>query len=103
MEQNFLFIEDGKKDVWRHGDSDIVRDILLRAAASELGVLRLKVSDLNRAADLLTECGYSVERSAGVIEGSGGCPIDLQKIVAVMMADRINVEITAVIPCIYQG
>ena len=88
---------------WVYEDAHINMKILPLAYTSDLGILRLLVSDLDAATNVLSQEGFKVRQSSGAVEivpdRSGG----LQDIIQVLAEHGINVELTGIIPGIYQG
>lgn len=88
---------------WVYEDTHINTMILPLAYMSDLGILRLLVSDIDVATDALRGEGFKVRQVSGAVEivpdRSGG----LQDILKVLADHGINVELTGIIPGIYQG
>ena len=88
---------------WMHVDTRITKIILPLAYTSDIGILRLMVSDLDAATNALKDMGFVVRKSSGVVEvipdRSGG----LQDVLKVLAEHGIDVELTGIIPGIYQG
>lgn len=100
IENMYEGIENG---AWMHQDSDIATRIVSRAYTSDLGILRLRVSDLHRAAAILKESGFNVKQKSGVIEVVPAGTQDFSEVAHLLQDKGMSVESTAIIPGIYQG
>jgi hypothetical protein len=88
---------------WIHDHVHINAKILPLAYTSELGILRLIVSDLDAATGLLREEGFIVRQSSGAMEVIPDWSHGLQDILHVLMNHGIDFELAGIIPGIYQG
>jgi hypothetical protein len=93
-------IENG---AWMHQDGDISSRIIARACSSDLGILRLRVNDLNGASAILRGRGFAVKHRPGAVEVVPAGSQDFNIIAAMLQENGISVESTAIIPGIYQG
>jgi|GEM_PF-843561 len=88
---------------WVLDDECISTKILPLAYTSDLGILRLLVSDLNAAADALMKKGFVVRKLSGAVEVVPDRIRGLQDMLQVLAEHGIDVELTGIIPGIYQG
>ena len=84
-------------------DEHISTKILPLAYTSDLGILRLLVSDLNAAEDALREKGFVVRKASGAVEVVPDRTSGLQDMLKILAEHGIDVELTGIIPGIYQG
>jgi len=102
-----IFLENKKNGTangaWIHDDANINMMILPLAYTSDLGILRLMVSDIDKAASVLKEKGFMVRQSSGVVEVVPDRLCGLQDILEALAEHSIDVELTGIIPGIYQG
>lgn len=87
---------------WVH-DENIRTRILPLAYTSDLGILRLMVSDLDAAADALMAKGFVVRKAYGAVEVVPDRRSGLEDMLKVLAEHGIDVELTGIIPGIYQG
>jgi hypothetical protein len=88
---------------WMHEDKRIRDHIIPRAYTSDLGVLRLRVKDLHHAAEFLKEKGFMVRQKSGAIEVVPAGSEAFHDVVKLLKEHGTDVELTAIIPGIYQG
>ena len=88
---------------WIHDHVQINAMILPLAYTSDLGIIRLIVSDLDTATGLLRKQGFIVRQSSGAVEVIPDRSCGLQDILHVLANHGIDVELTGIIPGIYQG
>ena len=88
---------------WMHADARISARILPLAYTSDLGILRLMVGNLDKAAGVLKKKGLIVRQTADAVEvvPDGSC--GLLDILMTLAEHGIDAELTAMIPGIYQG
>ena len=88
---------------WMHADARINARILPLAYTSDLGILRLIVSNLDKAAGVLKKKGLIVRQTADAVEvvPDGSC--GLLDILRTLAEHGIDTELTGIIPGIYQG
>jgi hypothetical protein len=88
---------------WMHVDAHINARILPLAYISDLGILRLMVSNLDKAAAVLKKKGLIVRQTADAVEvvPDGSC--GLLDILRMLAEHGIDTELTGIIPGIYQG
>jgi hypothetical protein len=102
-----IFLENKKNGSangdWMHNDADISTRILPLAYTSDIGILRLMVSDIDTAASVLREKGFVVRKSSGAVEVVPDRACGLQDILKALAEHSIDVELTGIIPGIYQG
>lgn len=103
-----IFLEDKKNGIanngaWMHEDARISMRILPLAYTSDLGILRLIVSDVDTAAGVLREKGFMVKQSSGAMEVVPDRSCGLLDILKTLARHGIDVEPTGIIPGIYQG
>lgn len=95
--------EGDENGAWMHKNALIASEIIPRAYCSDLGILRLRVNDLEKAMSSLQEQGYQVTKKSGVLEvvqiGTQG----FNKIAKILQNVGMKVESTTIIPGIYQG
>jgi hypothetical protein len=109
MEVEYLpiFLENKKNGIangaWIHDNANINMMILPLAYTSDLGILRLMVSDIDTAANVLREKGFMVRQSSGAVEVVPDRLCGLQDIIKALAEHNIDVELTGIIPGIYQG
>ncbi|HBH86826.1 MAG TPA: hypothetical protein DDY17_04380 [Syntrophaceae bacterium] len=84
-------------------DERISTKILPLAYTSDLGILRLLVSDLDAATDALLAKGFVVRKSFGAVEVVPDRTSGLQEMLKTLAEHGIDVELTGIIPGIYQG
>jgi hypothetical protein len=73
------------------------------AYTSDLGILRLMVNNLDKAAGVLKKKGLIVRQTADAVEvvPDGSC--GLLDILQMLAVNGIDAELTGIIPGIYQG
>jgi hypothetical protein len=102
-----IFIENKKNGIvnssWIHDDANINMRILPLAYTSDIGILRLMVSDIDTAASVLREKGFMVRQSSVAVEVVPDRLCGLQDILEALAEHSIDVELTGIIPGIYQG
>ena len=102
-----IFLEDNRdvaeSGVWMHNDEIINTKIMLRAYTSDCGVLRLMVSDIDKAASIIRKKGFTVRQSSGVAEVLPYRLSGLRDVIIVLAEHNVDVELTGIIPGIYQG
>ena len=102
-----IFLENKKNGIangnWIHDDASINIRILPLAYTSDLGILRLMVSDIDKAASVLRERGFMVRQSCSAVEVAPDRLCILQDILDALAEHSIDVELTGIIPGIYQG
>ena len=102
-----IFLENKKNGIvnssWIHDDANINIRILPLAYTSDLGILRLMVSDIDTAASVLREKGFMVRQSSGAMEVVPDRLCGLQDILRALADHGIDVVLTGIIPGIYQG
>jgi len=107
VEHHPVFIEtmaDGiHNGAWMHNDERFTTDIIPRAYTSDLGVLRLRVKDLLHVTQVLKDKGFQVKQKSGHIEVLPEGVHDFNDILKQLEKHGIFVEMTAIIPGIYQG
>jgi hypothetical protein len=109
MEVEYLpiFLENKKNGIangaWIHDDANINMRILPLAYTSDIGILRLMVSDIDTAASVLREKGFMVRQLSGAVEVVPDRLCGLQDIIKALAEHNIDVELTGIIPGIYQG
>jgi len=107
VEQHPVFIEnmvDGiDNGAWMLSDERFITDIIPRAYTSDLGVLRLRVRDLHHATQVLKDKGFQVRQKSGAIEVVPEGVHAFNDILRQLQEHGIFVELTAIIPGIYQG
>jgi len=108
MESEYMPIFLEKKNgfehgVWIHDHVQINAKILPLAYTSDLGILRLIVSDLDAATGLLRKEGFIVRQSSGAMEVIPDWSHGLRDILHVLANHGIDFELTGIIPGIYQG
>jgi len=108
MESEYVPIFIEKKNgfvdgAWVHDHVQLNAKILPLAYTSDLGILRLIVSDLDAATGLLKKEGFIVRQSSGAVEVIPEWSRGLQDILLVLVSHGIEVELTGIIPGIYQG
>ena len=88
---------------WMHADERINARILPLAYTSDLGILRLIVSNLDKAAGVLKKKTLIVRQTDDAIEVvlDGSC--GLLDILMTLAEHGIDAELTGIIPGIYQG
>ena len=88
---------------WMHADARINARILPLAYTSDLGIFRIMVSDLEKAAGVLKKKRLIVRHMGDAIEvvPDGSC--GLLDILATLAKHGIDTELTGIIPGIYQG
>jgi hypothetical protein len=88
---------------WMQADAHINVSIMPLAYTSDLGILRLMVGNLDKAADVLEKKGLIIRRTADVVEvvPDGSC--GLLDILVLLTEHGIDAELTGIIPGIYQG
>ena len=84
-------------------DENFRTRILPLAYTSDLGILRLLVSDLDAAAGALMAKGFVVRKSSGAVEVVPDRRSGLVDMLKVLAEHGIDVELTGIIPGIYQG
>ena len=84
-------------------DENIRTRILPLAYTSDLGILRLLVSDLDAATDALMAKGFVVRKFSGAVEVVPDRRSGLEDMLKVLAEHGIEVELTGIIPGIYQG
>jgi hypothetical protein len=84
-------------------DENIRTRILPLAYTSDLGILRLLVSDLDAATDALMAKGFVVRKYSGAVEIVPDRRSGLEDMLKVLAEHGIEVELTGIIPGIYQG
>jgi hypothetical protein len=84
-------------------DENFRTRILPLAYTSDLGILRLLVSDLDGATDALMAKGFVVRKSSGAVEVVPDRRSGLVDMLKVLAEHGIDVELTGIIPGIYQG
>ncbi|MBN1613273.1 MAG: hypothetical protein JW950_02285 [Deltaproteobacteria bacterium] len=103
MTGNTLWIEGEKGASWLQDDSFIDPSIAERACTSDISLLRLKVKHLERVAGLLEGKGFKLNRSESALAVSNGGTVDIGKIAALIRQEALDVDVVAILPCIYQG
>lgn len=102
-----IFLEDKKIGIangdWMHNDAYISMTILPLAYTSDIGILRLMVSDIDAAARVLRERGFVVRKSSIAVEVIPDRSCGLQDILKSLEEHSIDVELNGIIPGIYQG
>lgn len=88
---------------WVYENERVSTKIVPLAYTSDLGILRLLVSDLDAAADALEAKGFVVRKSSGAVEVVPDRMSGLQDMLKVLAEHGIDVELTGIIPGIYQG
>lgn len=88
---------------WMHADARINARILPLAYTSDLSILRLMVSNLDKAADVLKKKGLIVEQTADAVEVVPDGSYGLLDILRMLAEHGVDVELTGIIPGIYQG
>jgi hypothetical protein len=88
---------------WIHDDTCITAKILPLAYTSDFGFLRLMVSDLDAATDALRAEGFAVRKSSCFVEALPDSSGGLQDMLKILAEHGIDVELTGIIPGIYQG
>jgi hypothetical protein len=88
---------------WMHVDARINARILPLAYTSDLGILRLMVGNLDKAANVLKKKGLIVRQTADAVEvvPDGSC--GLLDILRMLAEHGVDAELTGIIPGIYQG
>ncbi len=88
---------------WMYADARINARILPLAYTSDLGILRLMVSNLDKAAGVLKTKGLIVRQTddAAEVVPDGSC--GLLDILMTLAEHGIDAELTGMIPGIYQG
>jgi hypothetical protein len=88
---------------WMHTDARINARILPLAYTSDIGILRLMVSNLDKAAAVLKKKRLIVRQTADAVEvvPDGSC--GLLDILKTLAEHGIDTELTGIIPGIYQG
>jgi len=88
---------------WMHADARINARILPLAYTSDLGILRLMVSNLDEAAGVLKKKRLIIRHMGNAVEvvPDGSC--GLLDILATLAKHGIDTELTGIIPGIYQG
>jgi hypothetical protein len=84
-------------------DENIRTRILPLAYTSDIGILRLLVSDLDAATDALMAKGFVVRKISGAVEVVPDRRSGLEDMLKVLAEHGIEVELTGIIPGIYQG
>jgi hypothetical protein len=84
-------------------DENIRTRILPLAYTSDIGILRLLVSDLDAATDALMAKGFVVRKFSGAVEVVPDRRSGLEDMLKVLAEHGIEVELTGIIPGIYQG
>ncbi|HYA13258.1 MAG TPA: hypothetical protein VEF33_02855 [Syntrophales bacterium] len=102
-----IFLEDKRNGIangsWMHDDARISMGILPLAYTSDLGILRLIVSDVDTAARVLRGKGIMVRQSSGAVEVIPDRSCGLKDILKTLAEHGIDIELTGIIPGIYQG
>jgi len=102
-----IFLENKKNGIvdsaWIHDDANIDIMILPLAYTSEIGILRLMVSDISIAESVLIKKGFIVRRSSCAVEIVPSSSCGLRDILDGLAEHGIDVELTGIIPGIYQG
>jgi len=102
-----IFLENKKNGIadggWMHRDAHISTMILPLAYTSDIGILRLMVSDIDTAASVLREKGFAVRKLSGAVEVVPDRSCGLHDIFKALEEHSIDVELTGIIPGIYQG
>jgi hypothetical protein len=101
-----IFLEKKNGNVngtWMHADARINARILPLAYTSDLGILRLMVGNLDKAANVLKKKGLIVRQTADAVEvvPDGSC--GLLDILRMLAEHGVDAELTGIIPGIYQG
>jgi hypothetical protein len=88
---------------WMHFDARINAIILPLAYTSDLGILRIILSNVDKAAGVLKKKGLIVRQTADAVEivPDGSC--GLLDILRTLAEHGIDTELTGIIPGIYQG
>ncbi len=88
---------------WMQADARISARILPLAYTSDIGILRLMLSNLDKAAGVLKKTGFIVRQTADAAEvvPDGSC--GLVDILRTLAEHGIDAELTGMIPGIYQG
>jgi hypothetical protein len=109
MESEYIpiFLEDKNNGhangAWILDDVLMSTMILPLAYTSDLGILRLMVSDIDMATSVLREKGFMVRQSSGTVEVVPDRSCGLQDILTALAEHGIDVELSGIIPGIYQG
>ncbi|HVO66332.1 MAG TPA: hypothetical protein VMT12_07615 [Syntrophales bacterium] len=102
-----IFLEDKKNGIvngaWMHDDACISMRILPLAYTSDLGIFRLIVSDVDSAASVLRGKVFMVRQSSGAVELVPDQSCGLKDILKTLAVNGIDIELTSIIPGIYQG
>lgn len=88
---------------WIYDNVRMNTSILPLAYTSDLGILRLMVSDIDSATRVLREKGFMVRQSSGIVEVVPDRSCGLQDILKALAENGIDVELSGIIPGIYQG
>ena len=88
---------------WMHADARINARIMPLAYTSDLGILRLMVSNLDAAAGVIKKQGLIIRSIVDAVEvvPDGSC--GLLDILMMLAEHGIDAELTGIIPGIYQG
>jgi hypothetical protein len=88
---------------WMQADARINARILPLAYTSDLGILRLMVNNLDKAAGVLKKRGLIIRQTDDAVEvvPDGSC--GLLDILGTLAEHGIDAELTGIIPGIYQG
>ena len=103
MTGNTLWIEGEKSTPWLQDGSFIDPSIVERACTSDISLLRLKVKQLERVAGILERKGFSLKRSGSALAVSSNGTVNIGDIAALIRQEALDVDIVAILPCIYQG
>ncbi len=101
-----IFLEEKNghtKGDWMHTDARISARIIPFAYTSDLGLLRVIVDNLDTAAGVLEKQDLMVRRTIDAIEVVPNRPCGLLDVLLLLAEHDINVELTGIIPGIYQG
>jgi hypothetical protein len=98
-----IYLEGAAEGMFRRRDGAMETELLARASASELGLLRLQVDDPAATRRILADCGYAVVEGTDTVRRADDRPVMLPELVAALTGRGVAVEIRAVIPCLYQG
>ena len=102
-----IFLEYSKdidtSGAWMHNDELINTKVMPLAYTSDRGVLRLMVSDIDKAASIIMEKGFTVRQSSGVAEVAPYRLNGLRDVLTALAEHKVDVELTGIIPGIYQG
>lgn len=101
-----IYLEKRKDEMmgaWVHEDPRLDVEILPKACASDIGILRLVVEDPEAVKKILQSKGIVIQKSRDVMEVIPDQRGGLGEILRLCEEQGIEVELHSIIPGIYQG